>query len=158
MGYKSLPRGEGFKPKGFPLYSPRKLEQVPFRSVRTRGREGVTSREPRSGSSFMGLRPINEEGRALSRPAFRKTAATYSPNWWVSTIGDGELNFSVRNGKRWFLTAITTALYDLREKTPRVSFDIRYSIVSLHDSRFAFISFRRIFLSGKSFGQLVQVC
>ena len=27
-----------------------------------------------------------------------KTAATYSPNWWVSTIGDGELNFSVRNG------------------------------------------------------------
>ena len=39
----------------------------------------------------------------------RKTAATYSPTWWGSTIGDGELNFSVRNGKRWFLTAITTA-------------------------------------------------
>ena len=57
-----------------------------------------------------GKRGINEEGRALSRPAFRKTAATYSPNWWVSTIGDGELNFSVRNGKRWFLTAITTAI------------------------------------------------
>ena len=46
----------------------------------------------------------------------RKTAATYSPNWWVSTIGDGELNFSVRNGKRWILTAITTAVYYLREK------------------------------------------
>ena len=44
-----------------------------------------------------------------------KTAATYSPNWWVSTIGDGELNFSVRNGKRWILTAITTAVYYLRE-------------------------------------------
>ena len=42
--------------------------------------------------------------------AFRSTAATYSPNWWVSTIGDGELNFSVRNGKRWFLTAIATAI------------------------------------------------
>ena len=39
----------------------------------------------------------------------RKTAATYSPTWWGSTIGDGELNFSVRNGKRWFLTAITAA-------------------------------------------------
>ena len=46
----------------------------------------------------------------------RRTAATYSPNWWVSTIGDGELNFSVRNGKRWILTAITTAVYYLREK------------------------------------------
>ena len=47
----------------------------------------------------------------------RRTAATYSPNWWVSTIGDGELNFSVRNGKRWFLTAIATAVYDLRERS-----------------------------------------
>ena len=47
----------------------------------------------------------------------RRTAATYSPNWWVSTIGDGELNFSVRNGKRWILTAITTVIYYLREKT-----------------------------------------
>ena len=45
----------------------------------------------------------------------RRTAATYSPNWWVSTIGDGELNFSVRNGKRWFLTAIATAICYLRE-------------------------------------------
>ena len=39
----------------------------------------------------------------------QKTAATYSPTWWGSTIGDGELNFSVRNGKRWFLTARTAA-------------------------------------------------
>ena len=43
--------------------------------------------------------------------ALRRTAATYSPNWWVSTIGDGEFNFSVRNGKRWVLTAIATAIY-----------------------------------------------
>ena len=56
-------------------------------------------------------------GSDCSDPGFLKTAATYSPNWWVSTIGDGELNFSVRNGKRWFLTAIATAIYDLREKT-----------------------------------------
>ena len=53
---------------------------------------------------------------ARQSPGDRKTAATYSPNWWVSTIGDGELNFSVRNGKRWILTAITTVVYYLREK------------------------------------------
>ena len=42
-------------------------------------------------------------------------AATYSPTWWGSTIGDGELNFSVRNGKRWILTAITATIYVLRK-------------------------------------------
>ena len=42
---------------------------------------------------------------------FRRTAATYSPNWWVSTIGADELNDSVRDGKRWIHTAITTAVY-----------------------------------------------
>ena len=51
-----------------------------------------------------------------------KTAATYSPNWWVSTIGDGELNFSVRNGKRWILTAITTVVCYLREKNSEAPF------------------------------------
>ena len=49
----------------------------------------------------------------------RRTAAAYSPNWWVSTIGDGELNFSVRNGKRWYLTAIATAVFFLRDITRR---------------------------------------
>ena len=33
------------------------------------------------------------------RVSYKKVAATYSPTWWGSTIGDGELNFSVRNGK-----------------------------------------------------------
>ena len=47
--------------------------------------------------------------------AFRKAAATYSPTWWGSTIGASELNFSVRDGKRWILTAVTTAVYYLRE-------------------------------------------
>ena len=51
-----------------------------------------------------------EPWRSLDLQGSRKTAATYSPTWWGSTIGDGELNFSVRNGKRWFLTAIATAL------------------------------------------------
>jgi len=35
-------------------------------------------------------------------------AATYSPTLAGSTIGAGELNFSVRNGKRWNLPAIAT--------------------------------------------------
>ena len=42
----------------------------------------------------------------LSR--FKKTAASYSPALHCSTIGAGGLNFSVRNGKRWDPTAITT--------------------------------------------------
>ena len=46
---------------------------------------------------------------------FRKAAAAYSPTWWGSTIGASELNFSVRYGKRWILTAITTAVFYLRE-------------------------------------------
>ena len=58
----------------------------------------------------------NEECPAdiVSR-AFRKAAAAYSPTWWGSTIGAGEFNFSVRNGKRWFITAITAAVFYLRE-------------------------------------------
>ena len=44
-------------------------------------------------------------------------AATYSPTWYSSTIGVSELNFSVRNGKRWFPAAIATAIYYLREIT-----------------------------------------
>ena len=42
--------------------------------------------------------------------AFLKLAATYSPTWYSSTIGAGELNFSVRDGKRWILTAVTTVI------------------------------------------------
>ena len=59
---------------------------------------------------------LNEECPAdiVSR-AFRKAAAAYSPTWWGSTIGAGAFNFSVRDGKRWFHTAITAAVYYLRE-------------------------------------------
>ena len=46
----------------------------------------------------------------MSGFSYKKVAATYSPTWWGSTIGDGELNFSVRNGKRWILTAITASI------------------------------------------------
>ena len=78
-----------------------------------------------------------------------KTAATYSPNWWGSTIGDGELNFSVRNGKRWILTAITTVVCYLREKVAEGMFP------SVQQSEFRFSL--AIFPLGKSLGQLVQV-
>ena len=47
---------------------------------------------------------------SVLRALYKKVAATYSPTWWGSTIGDGELNFSVRNGKRWILTAITATI------------------------------------------------
>ena len=42
-----------------------------------------------------------------------KLAASYSPTWCSSTIGVSELNFSVRNGKRWILTAVTTVTLSL---------------------------------------------
>ena len=64
------------------------------------------------------LNPEREQKklRDISLEAFCKSvAATYSPTWWGSTIGDGELNFSVRNGKRWILTAITATIYVLRK-------------------------------------------
>ena len=56
-----------------------------------------------------------KKGPGQMTRAFRKAAATYSPTWWGSTIGASELNFSVRDGKRWILTAVTTAVYYLRE-------------------------------------------
>ncbi len=43
-----------------------------------------------------------------SEALHRKEAATYSPALHCSTIGASGLNFSVRNGKRWNPTAITT--------------------------------------------------
>ena len=48
--------------------------------------------------------PKDESKRLL------KVAATYSPTTQCSTIGASELNFSVRNGKRWILAAITTVI------------------------------------------------
>ena len=42
--------------------------------------------------------------------ASKRTAATYSPTWWGSTIGAIGLNFSVRNGKRWDPDAVTAAV------------------------------------------------
>ena len=62
-----------------------------------------TARHGRSGNTQ------KKEGGSNESPS-RKTAATYSPNWCVSTIGVDGLNFSVRNGKRWVPGAIATAI------------------------------------------------
>ena len=77
-----------------------------------------------------------------------KTAATYSPNWWVSTIGAGELNFSVRNGKRWDLTAVTTAICYLREKLnseclPALWIDFQTSL-ALYRNSLAILPLRKV--------------
>ena len=87
-----------------------------------------------------------------------KTAATYSPNWWVSTIGDGELNFSVRNGKRWILTAITTVVCYLREKTKSEYLPVHWINFRVSLVTYLLRNFSAIFPLGKSIGQLVQVC
>ena len=87
------------------------------------------------------------------RSGLRRTAATYSPNWWVSTIGDGELNFSVRNGKRWILTAIATAICYLREKIFEDVFRLasRQMLLSLFACAFQRFLHRPIFLPEKVF-------
>ena len=56
---------------------------------------------------------IKKDRKSFSdiRSSSLKAAATYSPTWWGSTIGASELNFSVRYGKRWILTAIAAAVY-----------------------------------------------
>ena len=78
--------------------------------------------------------------------SLRRTAAAYSPTWWGSTIGDGGLNFSVRNGKRWFPAAIATAICYLRE-----------IINALLNEIYSFFNFLAYLSLRKDFGLLVQV-
>ena len=95
-------------------------------------RSSVWRRDAPKAASAAVLPFLRKEARSsVDDRASRKTAATYSPNWWVSTIGDGELNFSVRNGKRWFLTAIATAIYVLREKPTRTFKAFRPSVTRM---------------------------
>ena len=53
----------------------------------------------------------NKNARLKTQSGVLKAAAAYSPTWWGSTIGVSVLNFSVRYGKRWIHTAITTAVF-----------------------------------------------
>ena len=99
------------------------------------------------------MKAINEDSRAnIVGPGIQRTAAAYSPTWWGSTIGDGGLNFSVRNGKRWYPAAIATAVYYLREIN---SVHLSENLHSLARLLLHFIS--AIFLLRKDFGLLVQV-
>ena len=112
-----------------------------------RGRRGARGVGPAGAGVLRGLSvaKTKDPRNSIGVRGSRRTAATYSPNWWVSTIGDGELNFSVRNGKRWILTAITTAVYYLREKTQfggpsgplESQSDLRYFL--------AYLSLRKVF-------------
>ena len=86
--------------------------------VRNEVKDGMPHRGWRR--SRLGVQHFSYEKTLMSidiRVSYEKVAATYSPTWWGSTIGDGELNFSVRNGKRWILTAITATVYVLRKIT-----------------------------------------
>ena len=59
------------------------------------GREGTDDTKKKGGPRAHG----NEPGVAGTSSS--RTAAAYSPALTGSTIGDGGLNFSVRDGKRW---------------------------------------------------------
>ena len=105
-----------------------------------------------------------EDGHKQKGPAgiiqsdLRRTAAAYSPTWWGSTIGDGGLNFSVRNGKRWYPAAIATAIYYLREILTK-HFRLRSfaSFIFMHFAYLQLHPFGLCFLLRKDFGLLVQV-
>ena len=94
-------RSEGVGRKGHPTAAKRR-EACPTGAVRTTVRT--------RGWTVDALAYENTPSSDDDRVSYEKVAATYSPTWWGSTIGDGELNFSVRNGKRWILTAITATV------------------------------------------------
>ena len=105
-------------------------EHTPFRAQASSGPAEDAIRRPKADRAtphserqrvqgVRGVRPTVDKRRSpwqtLSVRDFRRTAATYSPSWWASTIGADELNGSVRDGKRWILIALTTAIYYLRD-------------------------------------------
>ena len=90
----------------------KKTKKKRKRHKKTRGRK---RRERHKTQGKRGAKKKREEQKKKS-PALRgehrghdsKTAAAYSPALHCSTIGDGGLNCSVRNGKRWNPAAIAT--------------------------------------------------
>ena len=99
------------------------------RDSETEGRQGLPEREAVEGDAPPGGSRETAGGEWSRRNekspltgiclsgGTRRTAATYSPSWWASTIGADELNGSVRDGKRWILIALTTAISYLRDHT-----------------------------------------
>ena len=74
--------------------------------------------EDEKGAGALGRPSPNKkkrDPRVLTTRGSRKAAASYSHTWYSTTIGSRVFNFSVRDGKRWVHTDITTAVYFLRE-------------------------------------------
>ena len=74
--------------------------------------------EDEKGAGALGRPSTNKkkrDPRVLTTRGSRKAAASYSHTWYSTTIGSRVFNFSVRDGKRWVHTDITTAVYFLRE-------------------------------------------
>ena len=82
-----------------------------------------------------------------------KTAPTYSPTLHRSTIGVSELNFSVRNGKRWNLTAKSTWIRLDISKTSNTKPYNSYIIQNMHYVH----SQKHRPCGSESFGQLVRL-
>ena len=90
------------------------------RLLPSRGGVGGGLRKTRAADVMWAPDPRGRNTKRLGwifQSSLQRTAAAYSPTWWGSTIGDGGLNFSVRNGKRWYPAAIATAVCYLREIT-----------------------------------------
>ena len=125
------------------------------------GRGRGRSAEDSGSCRYVGSGPRGRNTKRLGwifQSSLQRTAAAYSPTWWGSTIGDGGLNFSVRNGKRWYPAAIATAVCYLREITSRHSCQSTLFSGKLALTLFFCNSFSQaIFLLRKDFGLLVQV-
>ena len=93
----------------------RSWRALPWHHCRPQHGVGSSRRRavPGAGTLPVGVSGVHKKrfpGRVFRPGNPKRTAATYSPTWWGSTIGACELNFSVRNGKRWDLTAVTAAV------------------------------------------------
>ena len=92
------------------------------------------SRTDCAGGGALRMAQKKESSGTSCSGAPRRTAATYSPTWSGSTIGDDGLSFSVRNGKRRFPVAIATAIYNLRELQRKIRFPLfSYASLSLKE-------------------------
>lgn len=82
--------------------------QLPSLATRGLGRSPIgKSWLPWKPASYKAPLKGKKKPQAFVCPGPYKTAASYFPTWYRSIIGASELNFSVRNGLRWILTAIT---------------------------------------------------
>ena len=106
----------------------------------------------REGTWRMGRHKKGAPGTLYPRGSGWKEAATYSPALHCSTIGASGLYFSVRNGKRWDPTAITTWCIFF---SSQVCFCWRVDCWLVDK---LFVSFVAFALSSNSFTRLPSTC